>query len=201
MWNGLVKSYQVLRVIPVHEMTREDWRLLDYENLRSTAQNRIVDTAMKGMAGFAWVNIYQKGRAKPNYLMPVTPTVAAEFIETGKIPFTNEAEETIKPTTLKFNNAVDSIYLTIGTYSTARFVDYSIEQARAAEAEKVAEEFEKMVANGIADFNELDAALAIALELLPLIEGSSSEDRLTALSQFIDEADEALGLADDRGLL
>ena len=85
MWDGMFapqmrKSIGSVRFVPLEQMTPEDLRILEHENLRNKAKNRIADLILSGeLVGFFHVNIVEKRRSKPNYYWPVTKKEVEEF--------------------------------------------------------------------------------------------------------------------------
>lgn len=59
--------------VSLHAMTPADWRVLEYENLRNRAKNRIAEMIIDGeLIGFYRVNIVEKAKAKSRYFQPVS---------------------------------------------------------------------------------------------------------------------------------
>lgn len=65
--------------VSIHDMTPADWRVLEYENLRNRAKNRIAEMIIDGdLIGFYRVNVVEKARAKGQYFQPVSDTTIDE---------------------------------------------------------------------------------------------------------------------------
>lgn len=195
MWNGIFKSYQVVEIIPVYEMSKEDWDLLDWGDLRNTAKNRIAESLDKDFLGFAKVNIFDKGRAKPNYMWPVSVGTAAAVAagDTSSLGFGNEAEaDDLTEKALALDNGVTGLESAIMLYGVSKIVKYTQEKAK---EEDLRDELSALFDGGFEeDFDALEQALAIALELVKY-------KGYDWLESFIDDADEALGFAEDVGLI
>jgi hypothetical protein len=218
MWNGIFKSYSVIKIIPLSKMSSDDWRILEYEGLRNRAKNRIAETATE-LVGFVLVHVYEKGIGKPFYYQPATPDTVKDFENTGSIPFLNEPDDRdLVPRAKDLDKAHRRLGELIALIGAAGFLKWlfeknnqSLEPLPPKEPPVISEpnapitnlppedrglwkELNEMFHNGIADWNELDAALAIALELVKY-------KGFEFLGGFIDEADDALGWAEEKGLI
>lgn len=97
-WNGafapsVKKSIGRVRFVPLAEMTARDWDWLDYDRIRTVAQNRIAAAIMRGqLKGFFQVMITEKA-AKNEYFWPATPADIQEFAEGGSAEFFRHAPE------------------------------------------------------------------------------------------------------------
>lgn len=106
IWNGSIapwvqKSIGTVRFVPLKAMTTEMWRVLDYENLRETAKNKLAEKARDGIIGFFDVNIVEKaGPAKPRYFLPVVTSKEVETWESeGGAPAGFENSEDVEDLT------------------------------------------------------------------------------------------------------
>lgn len=200
IWGGFFKSYRVVEVIPIYRMSKEDWELLDWEDLRNTAKNRIVDMLTPDFLGFAKVNVFDKGRAKPNYLWPVTVAEAEEISAGGAFPaFGNTIEEELTTKAKEFGISVDALAFLISLYGMHAVLEYlrnreAPKPAQRGDLEQMYLEFTALAESGAEDFDDLEKALAIAM-ILVVHKG------FEFLEGFIDAAEAALGEAEDKGLI
>lgn len=91
-WGGafspnLQKSIGTVSVLPLVDMTADDWNWLDYDNIRTVARNRIAASMVAGrLRGFFDVNLVEKakGIAKPRYLVPAEEDDINDFASGAK---------------------------------------------------------------------------------------------------------------------
>jgi hypothetical protein len=98
MWDGkflpMQKSVETVRFIPLLEMEEDDWRILEYERLRSVAKNRISSMIFEGtLIGFFRVDVLNKAKAKPNYYWPGSAEMLKRFQETRDHDFFRNRED------------------------------------------------------------------------------------------------------------
>lgn len=197
MWNGIFKSYSVVKVIPITKMRSEDWRILEFEGLRNKAKNRIAESVGEDFVGFVQVHVFEKGIGKPHYYMPATEAVVAE-IKSGKWKFLNEPDDdALHPNAVLLGDAQEKFEPAIKSLSASGFARIlaayaGAKWAKQEKLQKDLEELEKLWDSD--DPNDLDAGLAIALEL-------AKHKDFKFLDSAIDEVDEYLGWADEVGLL
>lgn len=190
MWDGIFKSYSVVKVIPLAQMTPDDWRVLEYENLRNVAKNRIAESATE-LVGFVLVHVFEKGIGKPYYYSPATPSTVEE-IQAGNFQFLNpKDDDELVPKAILLSSGQSALASLVKTVGAGVIVKRIIEDVSIA---KLVSDLNQLVDSGLEDYNDLDAALAIALELIKY-------EGFDYLEAFIDDADEILGWAEDKGLI
>jgi hypothetical protein len=98
-WKGsfspnMQKSIGTVTFVPISSMSARDWRWLEFENIRTVAQNRIASLIMSGrLRGFFQVMIAEKA-AKNEYFWPASETALAEFATTDNPTFFIHEKET-----------------------------------------------------------------------------------------------------------
>jgi len=215
MWNGIFKSYRVVEIIPVYQMEKDDWDLLDWGLLRNVAKNRIAEKADGDFFGFVKVNIFNKGAAKLNYLWPIDVGMYERIDKTGEFPeFINEPDvDDLTEKGEALDKGVDALEGLILFYGIKALIKFLHQEAGAQdelepspegeqepedpEAEELSEEFMALLEeinaarkNGWEDFRALQQALLIALELV-------KHKGYAYLADFIKRAEEALDRASD----
>jgi hypothetical protein len=207
-WGGIFKSYSVVEIVPVTEMTKEDWELLDWDNLRNRAKNRIAEKA-ENLAGFAMIRIFDKAKAKSAYLLPLTEEEAARYKETGEVPFGNEADDldlSERALTLEEQRqAVKEIMLLKGGW--VKFVEEVLFVALAilvmegiisyTEEEDVKEELRKMIRKGAFTGDAHWDSLALCIELRRLLGEEKASDLIEECENEYYTEDDVLTGTDD----
>jgi len=118
---GLTKTIASVSFVPLDEMTPEDWRILEYEALRETAQNRIAEAIVSGeLEGFFHVNVTEKakGKAKPHYYWPATRKAVERFKETNSADFFRYEADT--ENTTRAVEKVDDIINNVSVWTMTR---------------------------------------------------------------------------------
>lgn len=201
IWGGLFKSYSVVKVIPLTQMSRTDWRILEFEHLRNKAKNRIAEALTDDFVGFILVHAFEKGRTKPYYYMPAT-VVDVGKLKDDSYKFLNEADDDnlIPEVDVLDNSSYEfgRLVKRLGAVGAAEWFRKSDRLAKRANSEKktrLRKELEELVTLWDSeDPYELDAGLAIAMELVMY-------DGFEFLQSYIDDVDEYLGALDDLGVL
>jgi hypothetical protein len=190
LWRGLFKSYRVVEVIPTYRMTKEDWELLDWEDLRNTAKNRIVDSLGPDFLGFAKVNIFEKGKAKPNYLWPVTVS-KAERVSAGEPleDFGNEIETELTTEAKEFSTDVDDLAFIAGVYGGRAVLKSLME--RKHRVEELTKELTAILESGYDDYGSIDQALAIAMTIRKYQDSESLRKLIVELDDILAQMEEA----------
>lgn len=184
-WNGafsptVQKSIGTIRFVPLYLMTAHDWRVLEFENLRPKAQNRIAEAAFSGdLKGFFHVNIVQKGNAKDGYYWPATADDIAAFEDAGFTNFGNELDDAMV--------TVDAAQLLNlqDTLSNRAIIDlFLMEIALGVVFAKASGYAKKVKPENFSQWTDIDKALFIALVLLMYYSIGEILDIMASIQEF-----------------
>ena len=169
MWNGAFsfqKTIGIVRFVPLSEMTPEQWRILEYENLRETAKNRIADMIVAGeLLGFFHVHLTEKakGPAKPDYFWPADKSAVDEFRDNNsKKWFRHEPDTDLENASVEKVDALAADWAMILTVVLPSLILREV--AVEASEEEIQREIEKSIETGnIDNLTRPDAALILAI--------------------------------------
>jgi hypothetical protein len=199
--NMLSKSVMNANYIPLYEMTKSHWRLLDWDFLRNAAKNDIVDAAAEDrLVGFIETQFAIKGRGG-RYLAPVVESDLpnlAEILDNTRIR--NSVDDLVLTNLARgFDLAVTAVQstmigrpLAVKAMLLASIADLLHNQQDVDEAQARIEEMWS------GDYTDLDITLTWALGFLhdiPL----AMERKYEWLQEWADEMDQILGEAEDSG--
>jgi hypothetical protein len=209
VWNGifnpepgrtLQKSIETAEFIPINKMSPEDWRLLDWDVLSNTAKNAIVKVALsKGIKGFVLYKFVQKGDRQRGYLGPV-PNGADPEAYLALPRFTNFSDdESLSEGAQRLNASLDKV--AGAALSVKDLVVIAGIMAKAAGSDETGEEYlNKLMDGDFTDYQELDLMLTWVLASLHELSFNDKE-KLEALEEWANEAEQILGDAEEKGLL
>jgi len=185
MWDGsiLKKSLAAVIFVPISKMTAHDWRVLDFENLRPVAKNRIAEAAAtRDLIGFLHVTALQKGNKRDGYYSPATQEIRDRAFEGDNSWFTNDPDgPLLSVEAIQLQKSMDSFGLlstAAGLILAARLLDFLIGSNEFEKAQQVAEAVES---------GERLEAQDEALRLVLMSAWTKELDELEQLAADIDE--------------
>lgn len=202
MWNGIfsptfTKSIGSVRFVPLVEMTSEDWRILEFEDLRPEAKNRIASQVVKGeLLGFFHVNVTTKAKAKPDYYWPANRAMLDEFNSSKSSDFfRHEVNGGIEGGTAKrLDSLMTKAFSSLTVRTAMVIVGTLLIKAKKEENKK---ELEKITEENLAKLNQDDLATFISILMLWENSLEESENLISELPDS-DEKDELLSELEDR---
>lgn len=128
-WDGvfspIIKSVVgSIQFIDISNVSIEDWSILDYDNLRPVAKNRIADMIVNGtLTGFFRVNVLTKAKTKPHYYWPADEEMMGKYSNDDHSFFVNEQD--VDDTSSAADEVDNAIAVVAGTRvaTIAKFVD------------------------------------------------------------------------------
>lgn len=121
MWNGIFvakSNINSVTFVPLVEMTRAQWRILEYENLRDIAKERIAEAVLAGdLQGFFHVNVTVK-KAKPNYFWPATGGLIDAHVIGGDVVNFEDVFRNLRD--IETTSSADKLDDAIGSFSSIR---------------------------------------------------------------------------------
>jgi hypothetical protein len=213
VWNGvfapieptLQKSVGSSRFIPLLEMTRDDWKVFDWDNISDKAKNALVEKALREpIVGFVHYLFVEKGSKANGYYAAVGESeLPTDFLNRPEFQNHGLTDSSPNPKTIEFNNIVtdlaasrtiiakdDWIKLLAAALAKVLKDQHDTEKTR-----KFNEDMLNKINDGdFADIEELDYCLTWALGVLHEIE-------IEGLQEWADDAEQIVGDAEDNNLI
>lgn len=201
----LSKSIGSATFVSICDMTEQDWKLLDWDNLSNTAKNAIVQLALKEpIVGFILFKFIKKGSAREGYFDPVGLSSLGSLQDALASPgFENygNSDEALTPIASRVDKVVSRVSIaSFGLSLTLLWptVYVILNKVKENSADKALAKLIKCIESMFTDeansIDELDATLAFVLTVLHYID-------IEALDEWADEAEQILGDAEDKGLI
>lgn len=211
-WNGafaptLSKSIGRTTYIPICRMTASDWKLLDWNALRNAAKNDIVAVALiERIMGFLHVAFVQKGSQAAGYNLVVAESMIGglDMMMTNP-PIKNTMDDPeLNQVTEEFDKLLEraqTLSLLYGKVALGLLIAKSIRKALLKD--KI-DDCLKALVNKIeeGDWTDYEASDLLELDIILTWALSTAHFyKIPGMQDQIDEWEQILGEADDKGLL
>jgi hypothetical protein len=201
-WNvvpiQLSKSVGQARFVPLLEMTRDDWKLFDWESISNNGKNDIVAMALKEpIVGFVHYIFVTKGTKNGGYYGPVPASKAGDLdtlLGAPQFKHFGRTEEALSESARRFDAAITKV-TNAATFAPLAALAKHITKAVKEPNDLTPEQqkaLQDIVAAEFGDLGELDALLIVAFSIL-------HSHSIEWLEEWADEAEQILGDAEDKG--